>query len=171
MPPSQLVNRETHHRTVEIRVRRDEHGVHLRRCHRRKGVLQPGLITGGDAYRVETKQAKRAAQRGWVVPVGGTERIGQNADPGGGGMRLFQQLEHFGMLLVRDQRQTGYVACGRRKITSCKLDHHLLACRADQSTACANTMGTVRVAICNAATVGLAVARMTSGASVTNSAA
>src|SRR5215213_4180765 len=29
------------------------------------------------------------------------------------------------------------------------------------STACANTMGTVRVAICNAATVGLAVARMT----------
>src|SRR4051812_30767353 len=39
------------------------------------------------------------------------------------------------------------------------------------STACANTMGMVRVAICNAATVGLAVARMTSGASVTNSAA
>src|SRR4051794_2777954 len=46
-------------------------------------------------------------------------------------MRLLQQLEHFGMLLVRDQRQTGYVACGPRKITSCKLDHHLLACRAD----------------------------------------
>ena len=32
---------------------------------------------------------------------------------------------------MRDQRQTGYVACGPRKITSCKLDHHLLACRAD----------------------------------------
>src|SRR5215467_7895319 len=36
------------------------------------------------------------------------------------------------------------------------------------STECANTIGTVRVAPCNAATVGLAVARMTSGASATN---
>src|SRR5215471_5251522 len=35
----------------------------------------------------------------------------------------------------------------------------------------ANTIGTVRVTACNAATVGLAVARMTSGVSVTNSVA
>jgi predicted PurR-regulated permease PerM len=35
----------------------------------------------------------------------------------------------------------------------------------------ANTIGTVRVTACNAATVGLAVAKMTSGVNVTNSAA
>ena len=39
------------------------------------------------------------------------------------------------------------------------------------SITCTNTIGTVRVACCNAATVGLAVARITSGASATNSAA
>jgi hypothetical protein len=39
------------------------------------------------------------------------------------------------------------------------------------STTDANTIGTVRVACCNAATAWLVVARMTSGASATNSAA
>ena len=39
------------------------------------------------------------------------------------------------------------------------------------STACANTIGTVRVAACNAATVGLDVARRTSGESAISSAA
>src|SRR5262249_30321687 len=39
------------------------------------------------------------------------------------------------------------------------------------STECANTIGTVRVTDCNAATVGLAVAKMTSGVSETKSVA
>ena len=39
------------------------------------------------------------------------------------------------------------------------------------STACANTIGTVRVAACSAATVGFDEAKMMSGASATSSAA
>ena len=39
------------------------------------------------------------------------------------------------------------------------------------SMTCANTIGTLRVVCCNAATLGLPEARRTSGASATNSAA
>ena len=43
--------------------------------------------------------------------------------------------------------------------------------RHEAATACANTIGTVRLAPCKAAIVGLAVAKITSGVSATNSVA
>ena len=58
----------------------------------------------------------------------------------------------------------------RRSMWRCSADRKS-STRHEAATACANTIGTVRLAPCKAAIVGLAVAKITSGVSATNSVA
>src|SRR3954451_8734359 len=73
---------------------------------------------------------KRFAQQRGVISIAWTERISENSDPGGAGIRLLQKLGHLGVLLVRDERQPGYIPDRMSEIAG-KLEQRLLACGGD----------------------------------------
>ena len=92
--------------------------------------------------------------------MAGSRRTAARVTPGA---ICLSSSSHFAAQAVFETHETGGVAARPRQAID--------KAGADRIGDCTNTIGTVRVACSNGATAGLPVARMTSGASATNSAA
>src|SRR3954447_8874880 len=92
------------HRVGECGVGEEEKAIDTGGGHRRECRVYLLKTARVGSHQLKPESTRGVVQHLGIVTPSRVERVAEHA--------VFQQLEHFGMLLVRDQRQTGYVACG-----------------------------------------------------------
>src|SRR5262245_55748683 len=129
----------------------------------RDRALDLGRVAHSDRAQFHPKGRCHTLHRGKQSDAGRVDRIAQHCHARHAGSDLFEQLQPFRAYAVFERREAGVLPPGLARLATMPAP--------TGSTTFTNTVGTVRVACCNALTFRLPEDKMESGASATSSCA